>query len=98
MQTKYITEKLLREDLLPIRELICSYLDGSGGESFAQAIPQFRTIPAKQQILDKIVRYSRKYGSALAHMADCARYVTKYQKERGCTIVFNNEPQVTLDQ
>lgn len=31
-------------------------------------------------------------------MANCSRYVAKYQKERGCTIVFNNEPQITLNQ
>lgn len=35
LQTKYINEKLVREDLLPIKELIRSYFEGSESENFA---------------------------------------------------------------
>ena len=48
LQTRYITDKFIREDILPVKELIRSYLEGSGGESLSQAIQQFRAVPAKQ--------------------------------------------------
>ena len=38
LQTRYITDKFIREDILPVKELIRSYLEGSGGESLSQAI------------------------------------------------------------
>ena len=39
--------------------------------------------------------YCKQYNVALAQMAECARYVTKYLKEKKCTIVLNEEPKIT---
>lgn len=38
LQTRYINDKFVREDLFPIKELICKYFEGSGSENFPQAI------------------------------------------------------------